>query len=196
MRIDDDSNFKGKIDFDLFDVLKNNPIATAYTDNNYSYRIRDCRIGLFEFYKNYLKKYNYIPKNPQLKRAVEQNDESIMHNLHWTAGNCNLYNILEFRKKPWDEYLSLLNQYGGHYKHRWGDLETIGLFCWTHFNKNPHNFDLKNKGLYDNKFPSSLSSYAPGNNNLNEHNFIIRLFNALKYFVKNIFLKIHIAKLN
>lgn len=188
MRIDDDSNFKGKIDFDLFDVLKNNPIATAYTDNNYSYRIRDCRIGLFEFYKNYLKKYNYIPKNPQLKRAVEQNDESLMHNLHWTAGNCNLYNILEFRKKPWDEYLSLLNQYGGHYKHRWGDLETIGLFCWTHFNKNPHNFDLKNKGLYDNKFPSSLSSYAPGNDDLNEHNFfIIRLFNALKYFVKKIF---------
>ena len=131
---------------------------------------------------------NTLVTLPQEKWSTKQNDESIMHNLHWTAGNCNLYNILEFRKKPWDEYLSLLNQYGGHYKHRWGDLETIGLFCWTHFNKNPHNFDLKNKGLYDNKFPSSLSSYAPGNNNLNEHNFfIIRLFNALKYFVKKIF---------
>ena len=189
MRIDDDSNFKGKINFDLFDILKSNPIATAYTDNKFSDRVRDTRLGLFEFYTSYLKKYKYSPKNQLLKKAIDVNDESIMHSLPWTAGNCNLYNIIEFKKAPWDEYLSELNNYGGHYKHRWGDLETIGLFCFTHFEKNPHDFNLKNKGLYDDKFPSSLSSYAPGvGKNLNEHNFfIIRLIKAFKFKLKKIF---------
>ena len=28
-----------------------------------------------------------------------------------------------------------LNRFGGHYKNRWGDFETIGLFCYTHFDK-------------------------------------------------------------
>ena len=55
MRIDDDSNFKRKIDFDLFDVLQTNPIATAYMYNRYTDRVRDTRIGLWEFYKKYLK---------------------------------------------------------------------------------------------------------------------------------------------
>ena len=189
MRIDDDSNFKEKIDFDLFDVLKNNPIASAYMYNRYTDRVRDTRIGLWEFYKNYLKKFNYSPKNSLLKKAVEENNESMMHNLYWTAGNCNLYNILEFRKKPWEEYQKELNQFGGHYKYRWGDLETIGLFCYTHFDKDPHNFDLKKKGLYDDKFPTFLSAYAPGvGKNLNVHNFfILRWFHTLKIFIKKLF---------
>ena len=186
MRIDDDSNFKGKIDFDLFDILKTKPIATAYMYNTYNYRVRDTRIGLWEFYKNYLKKYNYSPKNKLLKKAVEENNEQIMHSLYWTSGNCNLYNIQQFRKKPWDEYQEELNKFGGHYKYRWGDLETIGLFCYTHFEMSPHNFDLKKKGLYDDKFPTILSSYAPGvGRGLNVHNFfILRWFNMLKFFFK------------
>jgi hypothetical protein len=186
MRIDDDSNFKGKIDFDLFDVLKTNPIATAYMYNTYSYRVADTRMGLWEFYKSYLKKYNYFPKNILLKKALDEDNEIIMHNLFWTAGNCNLYNIQQFKKKPWDEYQEELNKFGGHYKHRWGDLETIGLFCYTHFDMNPHNFDLKKKGLYDDKFPTILSSYAPGvGRSINAHNFfILRWFNMLKFFLK------------
>ena len=37
MRIDDDSYFKREIDFDLFDILKNNPIATGYMYNNFTH---------------------------------------------------------------------------------------------------------------------------------------------------------------
>lgn len=193
MRIDDDSNFKGKINFDLFDILKTNPIATAYMYNRYTYRVRDTRIGLWEFYKNYLRKYNYSPKNKLLKKAIDKDDESIMHSLYWTAGNCNLYNIPEFKKKPWEEYQQELNKFGGHYKHRWGDLETIGLFCYTHFENDPHNFDLKNKGLYDDKFPTFLSSYAPGvGKNLNVHNFfILRWISIIKFFLKKKLFKFH-----
>ena len=188
MRIDDDSNFKKKINFDLFDILKEYPIATAYMYNRYTDRVRDTRIGLWKFYKEYLKKFNYVPKNLDLKKAVEQDNEMMMHKLYWTAGNCNLYNINEFKNRPWEEYQKELNEFGGHYKYRWGDLETIGLFCYTHFEKNPFNFRLKDKGLYDDKFPSHLSSYAPGvDGSLNSHNFfLIRWFHSIKILIKKV----------
>ena len=193
MRIDDDSYFKGKIDFDLFDVLKENPIATAYMYNRYDERIRDTRLFLWDFYKSYLTKFNYIPKNLTLRKAVEENNELMMHKLYWTAGNCNLYNILEFKKKPWEEYQKELNEFGGHYKYRWGDLETIGLFCYTHFEKEPYNLNLKENKLYDDKFPSYLSSTAPGvgkSKNFNVHNFFLkRWYYSFILFFKNFFFK-------
>jgi len=191
MRIDDDSYFKGKIDFDLFDILKDYPIASAYMYNRYTDRVRDTRLGLWDFYKSYLKKFNYVPKNLNLRKAVTENNEIMMHNLYWTAGNCNLYNILEFKKKPWEEYQKELNRFGGHYKNRWGDLETIGLFCYTHFDKEPYNFNLKEKGLYDDKFPDILSSFAPGvgkSKTYNVHNFFLkRWFYKTIYFIRGFF---------
>ena len=191
MRIDDDSYFKGKIDFDLFDILKDYPIASAYMYNRYTDRVRDTRLGLWDFYKSYLKKFNYVPKNLNLRKAVTENNEIMMHNLYWTAGNCNLYNILEFKKKPWEEYQKELNRFGGHYKNRWGDLETIGLFCYTHFDKEPYNFNLKEKGLYDDKFPDILSSSAPGvgkSKTYNVHNFFLkRWFYKTIYFIRGFF---------
>tara|TARA_B100000161_G_C33531977_1_gene406494 strand:- start:165 stop:1139 length:975 start_codon:yes stop_codon:yes gene_type:complete len=193
MRIDDDSYFKGNIDFDLFDILNEYPIASAYMYNRYTDRVRDTRLGLWDFYKSYLKKFNYIPKNLKLRKAVNENNEAMMHNLYWTAGNCNLYNILEFKKKPWEEYQRELNRFGGHYKNRWGDLETIGLFCYTHFDKEPYNFNLKEKGLYNDKFPTYLSSTAPGvgeSKNFNVHNFFLkRWYYSFIFFLKSFFKK-------
>ena len=188
MRIDDDSNFKKKIDFDLFDKLEEYPIASAYMYNRYTDRVRDTRIGLWEFYKDYLKKFNYTPKNSILRKAVEDDNEMMMHKLYWTSGNCNLYNIKEFKKKPWEEYQKELNDFGGHYKNRWGDLETIGLFCYTHFEKSPFNFDLKKNGYYDGKFPTFLSSYAPGvDKSLNVHNFfLLRWYHSIKILIKKV----------
>ena len=154
----------------------------------YDNRIRDTRLCLWEFYKSYLKKFNYTPKNLTLRKAVSENNELMMHKLYWTAGNCNLYNILEFKKKPWEQYQKELNEFGGHYKYRWGDLETIGLFCYTHFEKEPYNFNLKEKKLYDDKFPSYLSSTAPGvgkSKNFNVHNFFLkRWYYSLIFFSK------------
>ena len=43
-----------------------------------------------------------------------------------------------------------------------GNLEVITLFACAHFDKDPYNFNLKEKGLYNDKFPTYLSSTAPG----------------------------------
>ncbi len=188
MRIDDDSNFKKEINFDFFDVLKNYPIATGYMYNNFTHRMRDTRLGLWDFYKKYLKKYGYTPKNKQLKNAVENDNESLMHTLYWTCGNCNLYNIKAFLNSPWNEYLNELNNFNGDYKFRWGDLEVITLFAYTHFDKDPFNFNLKEKDLYEDKFPTFLSSYAPGiDDSLNVHNFLpLRFYHYVMSFIKKI----------
>ena len=91
-------------------------------------------------------------------------------------------------KGTWEEYQKELNDFGGHYKNRWGDLETIGLFCYTHFEKNPYNFDLKKDGYYDDKFPTFLSSYAPGvDKSLNAHNFfLLRWYHSIKILIKKV----------
>ena len=163
MKIDDDSYFKKKIEFDLFNKLEEYTWATAYMWNFVTQRVWDTRVGLWEFYKDYLKKYKYTPKSLHLKNAIADDDIEKMHQLNWTSGNCNLYDLTKFKNNPkWLEYLEYVNKFGGHYKYRWGDIEIIDLFCHTHFEKDPYNFDLKDRGLYDNKIPSYLSTYAPG----------------------------------
>jgi hypothetical protein len=192
MRIDDDSNFKKEINFDFFDVLKKYPIATGYMYNNFTHRMRDTRLGLWDFYKKYLKKYGYSPKNQQLKNAVESDDEKLMHTLYWTCGNCNLYNIKAFLNSPWREFLNELNNFNGDYKFRWGDLEVITLFAYTHFDEDPYNFNLKEKGLYEDKFPTFLSSIAPGiDNSLNVHNFLpLRIYHFIMRLIRKFMNKI------
>jgi hypothetical protein len=194
MKIDDDSYFKNKIEIDLFEKLEDFSSATAYTWNFVSQRVRDTRVGLWKFYKDYLTKYNYTPKNLYLKKAIENDDEEKMHYLNWTGGNCNLYNLTKFKNNPtWTEYLKELNKFGGYYKYRWGDIEMMDLFCNTHFEKCSYNFDLKNKNLYDNKFPSYLSTYAPGIDR-NKHNSF--LFNKLIHILKKINFKNQQNKFN
>ena len=73
MRIDDDSNFCAKINFDLFD-MKNNVFATGYTWNNFSWRQELTREKLWEFYKNYLNIYNIQPKTKFYQEAVKNNN--------------------------------------------------------------------------------------------------------------------------
>ena len=190
MRIDDDSNFKKKINFDLFDGLKNNNVCSAYLYNNINSRTLDTRRELWNFFKRYLKKFNYKPINNQLKKAFNEDNEMLMHQLLWTAGNCNLYNMTEFKRNPqWNEYLNELNEFGGDYKYRWGDIETIGLFVYTHFEKGPLDLKIREKGYYDNKFPTYLSGYAPGvDDRLSVHNSIfLRIFWSVKILIKKIF---------
>ena len=186
MRIDDDSGFLKKINYDLFDKLKKYPFATGYTWNNYNYTHKDTRVELWNFYKNYLKKFKYTPKNKILKKAVKENDEYKMHKLAWSAGNINFYNIKLFLKHPWKEYLKHLNQVSGDYKYRWGDIETIGLFAYTHFSKPIYDHNLKEKRLYTNKIDSHYSTMVPSTySKFNLHNSkVLSFYHWIKYILR------------
>tara|TARA_B100000787_G_scaffold46012_1_gene33009 strand:- start:2313 stop:3314 length:1002 start_codon:yes stop_codon:yes gene_type:complete len=187
MRIDDESYFKSKIEFDLFDVLDNYPFATGYTWSKYSYRELDTRENLWKFYKQYISDKKIIPKSKILEKAIKENDEKLMHDLKWSAGNLNLYNMNIFKNnEQWDNYLREINNSGGTYKHRWGDIECIGLFGYTFFKTPIFDLKLKDKNLYNNKFPSIFSDIAPSvGASFNLHNFLpLKWFSQIKNFIK------------
>ena len=187
LRIDDDSFFKSEINFDLFDYVENNPFASGYTWSKYDSRVKDTREYLWEFYKNYVKEKKIIPKNNQLKIATENDNEKLMHDLKWSAGNLNLYNMKYFKNNSnWKDFTKKINEYGGTYKHRWGDIPCIGLFAYTFFDKPILDLKLKDKNVYDNKFPSIYSSVAPSvNSYFNLHHFpLLKWYHQFMKFIK------------
>jgi hypothetical protein len=162
MRIDDDSWFKEEIGEDLFDHVVDSPMATAFTWNHYGQGHLDTRENLWSFYLEYLEKANIKTeeiKNTQLRIAVENKNEMLIHSLNWSCGNLNIYNLRLFEEKGFDFYLDMLNKNGGAYKHRWGDLEVLGLFGYTNFDTPLVDLGLREKGLYLPKLPTS--GYAP-----------------------------------
>jgi len=160
MRIDDDSWFKTKINYDFFDVMKEYPLATGFTWSHVGQNHLETRENLWSFFKEYLAENSYKPKDEQLNAAIQDNDEMKMHSLRWSCGNFNIYNVKTFLEHGWAEWMSKINEYGGLYKHRWGDLESLGLFAYTHFDNPLYDFDLRNKGLYEPKLPN-LPPFAP-----------------------------------
>jgi hypothetical protein len=187
MKIDDDSGFLKKIDFDLFDILNQYPSASGYTWSTFEYAHKETRVGLWEFYKSYLKKFGYFPKNHFLKNAILKDDENLMHKINWSSGNLNIFNIKKIIQKPWNEYQLFVNESNGIYKNRWGDIEITSLFLYTHFENPIFDFDLRNKELYTNKIESTFSVRAPSTNmNLSMHNFFpLTIYHYLKFFIKN-----------
>lgn len=167
MRIDDDSWFKESIDYDFFDHVQNQPIATAFTWNHCGLNHLETRENLWDLYLEYLKLENIDPfsiKNQQLREAVLDNDDMKMHTLKWSCGNFNIYNVKMFLDSGFAKWMDYVNEHGGLYKHRWGDLETLGVFTYTMFEDPVCDLDLRNKGLYEPKLPETevpVSGYAP-----------------------------------
>jgi hypothetical protein len=187
MRIDDDSNFKKLINYDLFDVMSKCNFATGYIWNNVSWREISTREGLWDFYKTYINKYKVKPINPILMKSIIDNNEKNMHSLEWSAGNLNLYNMRYFKKsKEWKQYLDELNKFCGDYKYRWGDIETIGLFAYTFLTEPLIDLKLKDKNLYNNKFDSIFSSTAPSvKSYINIHKLpFLKYYHYLKKIIK------------
>lgn len=138
-RIDDDTFFNKKIENNLFDIMYSNnyPMATSKFWSHYHSNARDVGMNLFDFYKNYLKNNSLIPEHINLKKAINNNDETSFHTLNWSTGNFNLYDQNFLRDNhDWKYWISQVNDLGGIYKHRWGDIKLIGLFLYT-FHKNP-----------------------------------------------------------
>lgn len=166
-RIDDDSWFKEKIDFDFFDDLEEYPLSTGFTWNHCGPNHIQTRENLWGFYKAYLKKYDISTdsiKDEQLRNAVENNYELGMHTLRWSCGNFNAYNVKAFLDAGFEQWMDEVNKFGGLYKHRWGDLETLGLFAYTFLDNPLHDWDFRGKGVYEPKLPETevpVSGYAP-----------------------------------
>lgn len=160
IRIDDDSWFKKKINYDLFYELdkKNGYFGTGFTWNHFHINHLETRHNLFKWIKNYVKKYNVNVKNKQLKESLNgEIDNKLFHTLNWNLGNLNVYNCKMFQSKEWKQYNDEFNKFCGGYKYRWGDIEVIGLFAYMYLD-NPL-VDFKLKEFYDSKLPNTKCVY-------------------------------------
>jgi len=159
IRIDDDSWFKNKIYFDMFEELDKSGklCGCAFTWNNVNNRVLETRYNFFNWIKYYVNKYQVKVKNNNLKKYVLQGENDIVdrirchnqfHSLKFLCGNCNIYNRKMFSSKEWKQYLQEFNDLAGGYRYRWGDCEVFSLFYYLHLGNNFLDLDLRNKDLY------------------------------------------------
>jgi len=177
-RIDDDSLFCKEINYNLFEKLldKNSPMGTSHLWSNINQNIYDVREELFDFYMTYIKHNNIVPKYNELKNAVLNHDEKGFHLLPWSSGNCNIYNQNYFlNDSRWNHWINSVNEFGGTYKHRWGDQEIIGLYTYTFFENSIVNLRLDENGIYQSQ--NRKAKMIIDNTNPNKIN---RIFNLIK----------------
>jgi len=162
IRIDDDSWFKNKINFDMFEELdKSNKLCgTAYTWNYVHNRVLETRKYFFEWIIDYVSKYNVDIKNKNLEEYLKQGQKDKVnnikfnknfHTMDYLSGNCNIYNRKMFETKEWKQYNYEFNKLAGGYRYRWGDCEVISLYYYLHIGDNFLDLDLRNKNLYHNQ---------------------------------------------
>lgn len=165
MNVTDHSWFKKKVDYDFFDSVVDTPIATAYSWCHKSLRHEETTEYLWQFYLTYLKSKKIDPaviKNAELREAVitQLDSDKFPRTIPITCGNMNIYNVKMLLDAGFGQWMDAVNEYGGQYKHRWGDIETLALFAATNFEKPFCDLDLVRNGFYEKHFPGS-DDFAP-----------------------------------
>lgn len=164
IRFDDDSWFKGDLGFDLIERYKQEELNSdgVFCLNSYmtgkdepvgQNRI-DTREMLFRFFQYYVKSRNIDVKNEKVKKILETNDELAFHKMGWKT-DFNVWKKDTFETSEWKSWVQAVKDYGGIYKHRWGDIEIQMLYSWMYFPENSGviDLDLKAKNLYDGHLP-------------------------------------------
>lgn len=153
--IDDDSFFTKKYNDSLFNLPNGYMMGTSHTENHITRNIIDVRQELHNFVKYFVKKYNVSIRDIHLKKCIEEDDTSYIYGnkikktyINWNSGNCNIFKKNMFNEN-WKIWINEVNNFGGSYKHRWGDIEIITLYCYIFLDKPYYDFKLKEKGFYE-----------------------------------------------
>ena len=84
-----------------------------------------------------------------------KNDEKEIYKLTWSCGYLEVYNLKLIQNKYWKNYINLANEFGGNYKHRWGDFQLINLFVRTFFENPIKDLNLVKKNILNPKIQGS-----------------------------------------
>ena len=141
LKMNDDTFFVEKINFDLFRFVRDNnykfcPFAVKKYDHE---RSRQCQIGLRELVKKYIKENKIKPQSNSLDE--DGNWDSVC------AYDPTIWDLSIFRNQNWKKWWHCVNQSGGTYKYRWGDLEIHVLYLRMYYPDSVwYNFDFYKKG--------------------------------------------------
>ena len=168
---DDEAGYLKNMDFNPIDSLENeDALFGAYS---FGQRLKngkphqghlDTRIGLFNFCRNFLKKYDLSPKSKTLQKILKSNNpEYDFHFLEWA--DTYVINKQMFNNNNWKNWIKEVNKSGGVYRYRWGDNEIYSLFAHIFLEK-IINLNVVNDGYHDQGLFRHLCDLAPGVKNL------------------------------
>tara|TARA_B100000989_G_C19524934_1_gene466242 strand:- start:2656 stop:3327 length:672 start_codon:yes stop_codon:yes gene_type:complete len=180
MIIDDDSWFKNKIEFDLFNKLDNFPMATAVSSVCRDKNLIRTRENLLRFISEYVDKENIDVKNECLRDILRSKDDNALTNLTFSMGNLDLFDLRVFKSEKYKNYIKSVNNFGGQYKYRWGDVEITNLFVHLYYESGIFNYNLPAE-VYSPQYPNIKTVYF----NQNKNRFttiIIKILNKIKSF--------------
>ena len=136
---DDDSLWIKELDYDPFSRLTNSD-SVMLSFNCYRYpvdhRSRTVRVGLCQLVINYCKKYNITPGRKYLQQLLNISSIKKAHDFFQTNLVCYDTNIVKlevFKTEEYKNWITMVNNSNGIYKHRWGDNEIISLFHDLHY---------------------------------------------------------------
>ena len=144
LKMDDDHFFMKEIGFDLFNFMQNNGkmFGAFAIEKNDSSRQRDCQIGLRGLVKHYIKENNIDPKSQSLDQDGNWDSE--------ISRDPTIWKMSIFQNKNWENWWNKVNQSGGIYKYRWGDLEIHALYMRMYYPDSAwYNFDFYNKEVIE-----------------------------------------------
>lgn len=151
---DDEAGYDSELPYNPFEVMsKRDELLGCFKSGQ---RLKDgkphqghfdCRVGLWKFTFDFIKKHNITPKNKKLLSLIsDPNAEYNFHFLDW----CDTYVLKTkmFETDLWKLWIKEINEFGGIYKYRWGDNEVISLFA--HFiQEEIYDFKAVEKGYHN-----------------------------------------------
>ncbi len=158
MRFDDDSWFKEGFPVNLVEEYKKHENIFCIAGYNMCPPEKlgqnniDTREMLFNFFKYYVDSRGIDVKNKRMKKIIQENNELEFHKSAWKC-DLNVWETSVFKSQQWIDWVTAVRDYGGIFKHRWGDIELQVMFAWMHYENGVIDLDLKNKGYYDSHLP-------------------------------------------
>lgn len=142
LKMDDDAFIVECIDFDLFEFVRERGIRIA----SFGYklqsteRVRQTQIGLRELLVSYIRKHNIVPQSRAIDREGNWKGTGVFVPIIW--------DLRIFRTKEWNQWWDAVNESGGIYEYRWGDLEIHEIFLQMHYPGSAlYSFDFYEKGI-------------------------------------------------
>ena len=166
MSIDDESEFTKEVPYNFFDVIEEREELTGAIKVTHAKDKRphqgnfDCRVGMWQFCKDYIKKYNITPGSKFIRDLLEDDNAEV--NFHEkSSADSYVFKTKLFKTPEWIQWNTELNASGGVHKYRWGDDELNYLFFLIHHDYPVYDFKTVDEGYHNQGGFRHIQSLAP-----------------------------------
>lgn len=144
LKMDDDHFFLKNPGFDWFKSMQNNDykFGVFELEKCDSKRQRDCQVGIRELAGRYIKENDIKPPSSSLDEFGNWDSK--------ISRDPTIWGMEVFKNENWENWWNYVNQSGGIYKYRWGDLEIHALYMRMYYPDSAwHDFDFYSKGVVE-----------------------------------------------